>query len=55
MKPKERQQAILDYLQIHGKTPVDQLAAHFSTTGTTIRKDLTVLEKKTKCCALTAA
>ncbi len=48
MKPKERQQAILDYLQIHGKTPVDQLAAHFSTTGTTIRKDLTVLEEENK-------
>ena len=48
MKPKERQQAILDYLQIHGKTPVDQLAVHFSTTGTTIRKDLTVLEEENK-------
>lgn len=48
MKPKERQQAILDYLQIHGKTAVDQLADYFDTTGTTIRKDLTVLEEENK-------
>lgn len=48
MKPKQRQLAILDYLQIHGKTPVDQLAAHFNTTGTTIRKDLTALEEEQK-------
>ncbi len=48
MKPKERQLAILDYLQSHGKTPVDQLAAYFSTTGTTIRKDLTTLEADKK-------
>lgn len=48
MKPKERQLAILDYLQSHGKTPVDQLAAYFSTTGTTIRKDLTALEADKK-------
>lgn len=48
MKPKARQQAILDYLQTHGKTPVDELAAHFNTTGTTIRKDLTVLEEHNK-------
>ena len=48
MKPKERQLAILDYLQSHGKTPVDQLASYFSTTGTTIRKDLTVLEANKK-------
>lgn len=48
MKPKERQQAILDYLQINGKTAVDELANHFNTTGTTIRKDLTVLEEESK-------
>ncbi|MFU2080017.1 glucitol operon DNA-binding transcriptional repressor SrlR [Avibacterium endocarditidis] len=48
MKPKERQLAILDYLQTYGKTPVEQLAEHFSTTGTTIRKDLTALEKEKK-------
>lgn len=48
MKPRERQQAILDYLQIHGRTPVDQLADYFETTGTTIRKDLTVLEADNK-------
>jgi DeoR family glucitol operon repressor len=44
MKPKQRQAAILEYLQRHGKTAVDALAEHFSTTGTTIRKDLTLLE-----------
>ncbi|HBO39026.1 MAG TPA: DNA-binding transcriptional repressor [Pasteurellaceae bacterium] len=48
MKPKERQQAILDYLKIHGKTQVDDLAARFETTGTTIRKDLTALEAENK-------
>ena len=48
MKPKERQQAILDYLQIHGRTPVEQLAEYFQTTGTTIRKDLTALENDNK-------
>ncbi|MFC0308859.1 DNA-binding transcriptional repressor [Gallibacterium trehalosifermentans] len=48
MKPKERQLAILDYLQSHGKTAVDQLAEYFSTTGTTIRKDLTALEADKK-------
>lgn len=48
MKPKERQLAILNYLQTHGKTPVDQLAKFFATTGTTIRKDLTVLEADKK-------
>lgn len=48
MKPKERQLAILDYLQINGKTSVDSLAEYFNTTGTTIRKDLTVLENAQK-------
>ena len=48
MKPRERQQAILDYLQINGRTAVDELAAHFDTTGTTIRKDLTALEAEQK-------
>lgn len=43
MKVKERQAAILNYLQINGHTTVDDLAAEFSTTGTTIRKDLTQL------------
>jgi DNA-binding Lrp family transcriptional regulator len=46
MKPKQRQAAILEYLQRHGKTAVDALAAHFATTGTTIRKDLTLLEEE---------
>lgn len=46
MKPKQRQAAILEYLQRHGKTAVDALAEHFSTTGTTIRKDLTLLEEE---------
>ncbi|WP_439294717.1 MULTISPECIES: glucitol operon DNA-binding transcriptional repressor SrlR [unclassified Lonepinella] len=48
MKPKERQLAILNYLQSNGKTAVDQLAEHFRTTGTTIRKDLTALEEDQK-------
>ncbi|MFY1027954.1 transcriptional regulator [Actinobacillus seminis] len=48
MKPRDRQQAILDYLQVHGRTPVDQLAEYFQTTGTTIRKDLTLLESEKK-------
>ncbi|WP_109077180.1 glucitol operon DNA-binding transcriptional repressor SrlR [Aggregatibacter kilianii] len=48
MKPRERQQAILDYLKLHGRTPVEQLAEHFNTTGTTIRKDLTALEEDNK-------
>lgn len=43
MKVKERQAAILDYLQVNGHTTVDVLAAEFNTTGTTIRKDLTLL------------
>ena len=30
MKPKQRQAAILEYLQRHGKTAVDALAEHFS-------------------------
>lgn len=46
MKPKQRQAAILEYLQRHGKTAVDATAEHFSTTGTTIRKDLTLLEEE---------
>lgn len=48
MKPKERQLAILDYLHSYGKTSVEQLAEYFATTGTTIRKDLTALEKERK-------
>jgi len=48
MKPRERQLAILDYLQLHGRTAVEQLAEHFQTTGTTIRKDLTALETANK-------
>src|SRR5476651_1956818 len=46
MKPKQRQAAILEHLQQFGKTAVDDLAAHFATTGTTIRKDLTLLEEE---------
>lgn len=44
MKPRQRQAAILDFLQKQGKCSVDALAVQFSTTGTTIRKDLSVLE-----------
>lgn len=44
MKPQQRQAAILDYLQKQGKCSVEQLAQQFTTTGTTIRKDLVLLE-----------
>lgn len=45
MKPKDRQRAIIQYLKQYGKVSVEKLAAEFDTTGTTIRKDLTQLEK----------
>ena len=45
MKVKQRQTAILEYLQTHGQVSVDELVAHFRTTGTTIRKDLTQLNE----------
>lgn len=44
MKPRQRQAAILDYLQQQGKCSVEKLASQFATTGTTIRKDLGALE-----------
>ena len=44
MKPRQRQAAILEYLQSQGKCSVEELAQHFDTTGTTIRKDLVILE-----------
>ena len=40
MKPRQRQAAILEFLQSQGKCSVEELAQHFDTTGTTIRKDL---------------
>ena len=40
MKPRQRQAAILEHLQSQGKCSVEELAQHFDTTGTTIRKDL---------------
>lgn len=43
MKVRQRQTAILEYLQKNGQVSVDDLATHFQTTGTTIRKDLTQL------------
>lgn len=46
MKPKQRQDAIVAFLQKHGKTAVGDLVDHFETTGTTIRKDLSELEKR---------
>jgi len=46
MKPKQRHAAILEHLQSHGKTSVDELSNRFATTGTTIRKDLTLLEEE---------
>ncbi|MBT0731238.1 glucitol operon DNA-binding transcriptional repressor SrlR [Rosenbergiella nectarea] len=45
MKPIERQAQILEYLQQNGHTSVETLIAHFNTTGTTIRKDLTRLQQ----------
>ncbi|SQA99809.1 Glycerol-3-phosphate regulon repressor [Cedecea neteri] len=44
MKPRQRQAAILEHLQKQGKCSVEDLAQHFQTTGTTIRKDLVLLE-----------
>ena len=44
MKPRQRQAAILEHLQLQGKCSVEALAQHFETTGTTIRKDLVTLE-----------
>jgi len=43
MKVKERQAAILDYLQVNGQASVEALSEKFDTTGTTIRKDLVQL------------
>lgn len=43
MKPRQRQAAILEYLQKQGKCSVEELAQYFDTTGTTIRKDLVIL------------
>ena len=40
MKPRQRQAAIVEHLQAQGKCSVEELAQHFDTTGTTIRKDL---------------
>ena len=45
MKPRQRQAAIVEHLQAQGKCSVEELAQHFDTTGTTIRKDLVILEK----------
>ena len=45
MKVRQRQTAILEYLQSHGQVSVDELVEHFKTTGTTIRKDLTQLHE----------
>ncbi len=44
MKPRQRQAAILEYLQKQGNCSVEELAQYFDTTGTTIRKDLVILE-----------
>lgn len=45
MKPHERQSEILHFLQNRGRTSIEELTERFNTTGTTIRKDLVVLEK----------
>jgi DeoR family glucitol operon repressor len=44
MKPRQRQAAIIEHLQKQGKCSVEDLAQYFQTTGTTIRKDLVLLE-----------
>lgn len=44
MKPRQRRAAIVEHLQAQGKCSVEELAQHFDTTGTTIRKDLVILE-----------
>ncbi len=41
---QQRRRAILDLLEIQGEVSVDELAAQFSTSEVTIRKDLTALE-----------
>ena len=46
MKPVHRQAKILEFLQDNGRTTVEELAAYFATTGTTIRKDLTRLQQE---------
>ncbi|QCR37957.1 DNA-binding transcriptional repressor [Nissabacter sp. SGAir0207] len=46
MKPKQRQAQILEYLQGRGRTTVEELTVHFATTGTTIRKDLSLLQQE---------
>ena len=38
MKPRQRQAAILEYLQKQGKCSVEELAQYFDTTGTTFAK-----------------
>ncbi|WP_413730067.1 glucitol operon DNA-binding transcriptional repressor SrlR [Sodalis sp. RH22] len=46
MKPKQRQTQIIEYLHGKGHTTVEELIARFTTTGTTIRKDLTHLQQQ---------
>ncbi|HBH67249.1 MAG TPA: transcriptional regulator, partial [Erwinia persicina] len=46
MKPIQRQALILEYLQGKGRTTVEELSAYFDTTGTTIRKDLSLLQQQ---------
>ncbi|MCO6536586.1 MAG: DNA-binding transcriptional repressor [Gilliamella sp.] len=45
MKVRQRQTAILEYLQNNGQVSIDELVEYFKTTGTTIRKDLTQLSQ----------
>jgi DeoR family glucitol operon repressor len=46
MSIDERQSQLVTYLQNHGKTAVNDLAAIFQTSGATIRSDLRALEQK---------
>lgn len=55
MKPRQRQAAILEHLQSQGKCSVEELAQHFDTTGTTIRKDLVIARMPVPLSAPTAA
>lgn len=43
MRPRERQQQIIDLVHSHGKVSVQQLATKFAASAETIRRDLTLL------------
>lgn len=43
---QQRRKAIVDWINQHGFTPVEELSEHFSTSAVTIRKDLAVLSEQ---------